>query len=85
MDIVIVNGIVCFIKQCGKAYENLNCRYKGVKFAYLSDFLASRRYDIFAKFFVSMDARMAQKLNSGTFDVKQYDEHPPVIHLWFVV
>ena len=58
------------------------CRYEGVKFAYLSDFLASRRYDFIAKIFMSADARMARKLNSGTFDVKQYAEHPPVIHLW---
>ena len=51
--------IVCFVKKCGKAYENLNCRYESVKFAYLSDVLASRRYDIFAKNFTSADARMA--------------------------
>ena len=29
----------------------------------------------------SADARMARKLNGGTFDVKQYAEHPPVIHV----
>ena len=76
-----MDDIVCSIKQCGKAYDNLNCRYEGVRFAYLSDFLASRRYDIFEKIFMSADARMARKLNSGTFDVKQYAEYPPVIHL----
>ena len=54
----------------GKVYENLNCRYEGVKFAYLSDFLASRRYDIFAN-----------KVNGGTFDIKQYADYPLVIHL----
>ena len=63
--------IVCFVKKCGKAYENLNCRYEGVKFDYLSDFLASCRYDFVAKIFMSADTRMARKLNSGTFDVKQ--------------
>ena len=78
-----MDRIVCFyfVKKCGKAYENLNCRYEGVKFDYLSDFLASCRYDFIAKIFMSADARMARKLNSGTFDVKQYAEHPPVIHL----
>ena len=75
-----MDGIVCFIKQYGKAYENLNCRYEGVKFAYLTDFLASHRYDIFAKIFMPADARMARRLNSVTFDVKQYAGHPPVIH-----
>ena len=30
-----------------------------------------------------VDARMARKLNSGIFDVKQYAEHPPVIHLCY--
>ena len=72
-----------FVKKCGQTYENLNCRYEGVKFAYLSDFLSSRRYDFITKIFMSADARMARKLNSGTFDVKQYAEHPPVMHLWF--
>ena len=76
-----MDGIVCFIKQCRKQYENLNCRYEGVRFAYLSDFLPSRRYGLFAKIFMSVDACMARKLNGGTFDVKQYGGHPPVIHL----
>ena len=75
-----MNCIVCFVKKCGKVYENLDCRYEGVKFDYLSDFLASCRYDFIAKIFMLADARMARKLNSGTFDVKQYAEYPPVIH-----
>ena len=62
-----MDGIVCSIKQCGKAYDNLNCRYEGVRFAYFSDFLASRHYDIFAKIFMSADERIARKLNSGAF------------------
>ena len=77
-----MDAIVYFIKQCGKACENLNCRYEGVKFAYFSHFLASRRNDIFAKTLCRQThACIARKLNSGTFDVRQYAEHSPVIHL----
>ena len=65
-----MDGIVCFIKQCRKPYENWYCHCEGTKFAYLSDFLSLRRYDMFAKIFMLADARMARKLNSVTFDVK---------------
>ena len=70
---VLLNNVENYMKTgfvVMKVQNFLTCRI----------FLASRRYDI-AKIVMSTDARMARKLNSGTFDVKQYAEHPPVIHL----